>query len=131
MQNWEMLTGGCVPCPLVFDPNDVHKTRELDKEQREADKTLETCWALIGYRPEGWVPVEYYEEAMAHTNQLKEYELEEAELEECHDHVTSLDLDMYDICFSFHSTCAYATLPLISDDPRTMTHLLVSDSFLG
>jgi hypothetical protein len=81
-ENWEMLTGGCVPCPLVFDPDDVHKTRKLDKEQREADKTLETCRALIGYGPEGWVPIEYYEEAMACTNQLKEYGFEEAKLGE-------------------------------------------------
>jgi hypothetical protein len=54
----------------------------------------------------------------------------------CHDHVTSLDLDLYDNCFfslffSFHSTHAHATRPLFRVDSHTMTHLLVSDSFLG
>jgi hypothetical protein len=71
-QNWETLTGGGAPCPVVFDPDDVHETRKLDKKQGEADETLEACRAVIGYGPEGWVPVEYYEEAMARSKQLKE-----------------------------------------------------------
>ena len=81
-QNWETLTGGGVPCPVVFDPDDVHETMELDKEQREADEALKACEALIGgHGRGGWVPVEHYEEAMARSKQLKEYALAAAESE--------------------------------------------------
>jgi len=80
-QNWETLTGGGVPCPVVFDPDDVHETRELDKEQREADEALEACQAVIGHGRGGWVPVEHYEEAMARSKQLKKYGLAAAESE--------------------------------------------------
>jgi hypothetical protein len=80
-QNWETLAGGGAPCPVVFDPDDVHQTRELDKEQREVDEALEECRAVIGHGPEGWVPVEYYEEAMARSKQLKEDGLAAAESE--------------------------------------------------
>ncbi|KAG7088307.1 hypothetical protein E1B28_012317 [Marasmius oreades] len=45
---------------------------KLDKVQREADETLETCRNMIAFGPEGWVPTEHYEEAMARSKQLKE-----------------------------------------------------------
>ena len=80
-QNWEEVTGGCAPCPVVFDPDDVHETRELDKELREMDECLEVCQAVIGHGTDGWVPVEYYEEAMAHSKKLKEDGLAAAESE--------------------------------------------------
>ncbi|KAH9942760.1 protein kinase subdomain-containing protein PKL CAK Fmp29 [Amylocystis lapponica] len=80
-ENWEMLTGGVASCPVVFDPDDVRETRELDKEQREADASLEACRDVIGHGPEGWVPVEYYEEAMARSKKLKQDGLAAAESE--------------------------------------------------
>jgi hypothetical protein len=46
----------------------------------------------------------------------------------CHDHVTEMDL--YDNFF-LHSNRAHATQPLSRVDSHMMTHLLVSDSFLG
>jgi len=45
---------------------------KLDAVQKGADEALEACQNLIGFGPEGWVPTEYYEEAMARNNQLKE-----------------------------------------------------------
>ena len=45
---------------------------KLDAEQREADESLEACQNLIGSGPGGWVPAEYYEEAMARCKKLKE-----------------------------------------------------------
>ena len=82
-ENWETLTGGgSPPCSIVFDPEDVRETMELDAEQREADESLEACRNVIGFGPEGWVPAEYYEEAMARNKKLKEDGLAAAESEE-------------------------------------------------
>jgi hypothetical protein len=71
-EDWETLTGGGPPCPVVFDAEDVRETRKLDEVQRKADETLEACRRLIGYGPEGWVPTEHYEEAMTRSKRLKE-----------------------------------------------------------
>ncbi|ETW75440.1 hypothetical protein HETIRDRAFT_423131 [Heterobasidion irregulare TC 32-1] len=73
---------GGLPCPVVFDPDGVHGTMELDAEQTEADDVLEACWNVIGFGPEGWVPVEHYEQAMAISKKLKEDALAAAESEE-------------------------------------------------
>jgi hypothetical protein len=70
-ENWEMLTGGSAPCPVVFDAEDVRETMELDEVQRRADENLEALGNIIGFGPEGWVPTRHYEEAMAHSKQLK------------------------------------------------------------
>ena len=70
-QNWEKLTGGGAPCPVVFNAEDVRETMELDEEQRTADEALEVCRNLIGFGSEGWVFTEHYEEAMARSKQLK------------------------------------------------------------
>ncbi|KAF8345333.1 hypothetical protein F5887DRAFT_847660, partial [Amanita rubescens] len=43
----------------------------LDAEQRRADETLEACRIMIGFRPEGWVPTEHYEQAITRSKQLK------------------------------------------------------------
>ncbi|KAJ7485197.1 protein kinase subdomain-containing protein PKL/CAK/Fmp29 [Mycena galericulata] len=70
-ENWETLTGGGAPCPVVFDAEDVRETMKLDEVQREADETLEACRNIIGFGPEGWVPTKHYEEAMIRSKQLK------------------------------------------------------------
>jgi hypothetical protein len=81
-KSWKTLTGGGPPCPVAFDPDDVRETMKLDAEQRRADEALEACRNVIGFGPEGWVPAEYYEEAMARTKKLKEDGLAAAESEE-------------------------------------------------
>ncbi|KAI6042363.1 protein kinase subdomain-containing protein PKL CAK Fmp29 [Pisolithus marmoratus] len=81
-ENWETLTGGGPPCSVVFDAEDARKTMKLDAEQRGADETLEACRNMIGFGPEGWVPTEYYEEAMTRSKQLKKDTLTEARSEE-------------------------------------------------
>jgi hypothetical protein len=81
-ENWKKLTGGGLPCPFVFDPDDVRETMKLDAEQKEADESLEACRDVIGFGPEGWVPAEHYEEAMALSKKLKEDGLAAAESEE-------------------------------------------------
>jgi hypothetical protein len=40
-KDWKTLTGGGLPCPVVFDPDDVRETMKLDAEQKEADECLE------------------------------------------------------------------------------------------
>lgn len=78
-KDWETLTGGGVPCPIVFDAEDLRETMKLDAVQREADETLEMCQNVPGFGPEGWVPTEHYEEAMTRSKQLKENALAIAE----------------------------------------------------
>lgn len=74
-ENWEKLTGGGVPCPVVFDAEDVRETMKLDQVQRRADETLEKGENMIGF---GWVPTECYEGAMTRCKQLREGALESA-----------------------------------------------------
>ena len=81
-ENWETLTEGGSPCPIVFDAEDVRKTRELNAEQIEADEILEKVRKIVGFGPEGWVPTRCYEEAMASSKQLKEAALAGAESQE-------------------------------------------------
>ena len=74
-KNWKTLTGGAPQCPVVFEPDDVRETMKLDAEQQNrkgVDEAREVCQHVIGFGPEGWVPVEHYEEAMALSRKLKE-----------------------------------------------------------
>ncbi|KIO03722.1 hypothetical protein M404DRAFT_9474 [Pisolithus tinctorius Marx 270] len=68
-ERWKTLAGGGLPCPVVFDPDDVRETMKLGAEQREADECLE-------------MPAEHYGEAMALSKKLKENGLAVAESEE-------------------------------------------------
>lgn len=81
-ERWKTLAGGGLPCPVVFDPDDVRETMKLGAEQREADECLEVCRVVIGSGPEGWMPAEHYGEAMALSKKLKENGLAAAESEE-------------------------------------------------
>jgi hypothetical protein len=82
-EKWKTLTEGKdTLCPVAFDPEDVRKTMELDEEQREADNLLELFRNMIGFGPEGWVPTERYEAAMASGEKAKENALALAESEE-------------------------------------------------
>ncbi|KDR81233.1 hypothetical protein GALMADRAFT_60691 [Galerina marginata CBS 339.88] len=74
-ENWETLTGGGTPCPIMFDPDDVRKTMELDAELAEADRDLGAFRNIIGVGPEGWMPMEQYEEVMARCEEMKEHGL--------------------------------------------------------
>ncbi|KIK20210.1 hypothetical protein PISMIDRAFT_106239 [Pisolithus microcarpus 441] len=82
-ENWETLTGGGLPCPVVFDAEDVRATTKLDAKQSEADDTLEEAYEnLFCFGPEGWVPTELYEVAMARSKRMKENALAAASPEE-------------------------------------------------
>ncbi|KAI5120426.1 hypothetical protein M0805_006925 [Coniferiporia weirii] len=83
-ERWETLTGegGAAPCPVVFDAEDVRETMKLNEKQEEADKSFEIWQDKLGLGPEGWVPAQYYEEAMALCKRTKEAALMAAESEE-------------------------------------------------
>ena len=82
-ENWEMLSGGGgVPCPVVFDPEDVRATKALEEVQTGADESMERCQNMVSCGPEGWVPTEHYEEAMRISRQAKEDTLARARSEE-------------------------------------------------
>ncbi|KAI5999162.1 protein kinase subdomain-containing protein PKL CAK Fmp29 [Pisolithus albus] len=82
-ENWETLTGGDLPCPVVFDTEDVRATMKLDAKQSEADDALEEAYEnLFCFGPEGWVPTELYEVAMARSKRMKENALAAASPEE-------------------------------------------------
>ena len=81
-QKWGTLTGRNAPCPVVFDAEDERQTMELNEVQRKADKTFEIWQNILGLGPEGWVPTQDYEEAVALCKQMKEEALMEATSEE-------------------------------------------------
>ena len=82
IKNWKALIDGDSPCPITFDPEDVRETMELNAEQIKADECLEACREVIQFGPEGWVPAERYEEALACIKKLKEDGLASVESEE-------------------------------------------------
>jgi hypothetical protein len=43
-ENWETLTRGGAPCPVVFDAEDVRETMKLDKVQRRAQEERTRLW---------------------------------------------------------------------------------------
>ena len=77
--NWEALTGEDVPCPVVFDAEDVRRTMDMDKSLSKADEIVKRYQNVLGFGSDGWVPTDYYEEAMASAKQLKESTLAVAE----------------------------------------------------
>ena len=68
---WEKLTGGGVPCPIVFEPEDLQKTKELSEKLKGADETFQMCRSGIGFEEEAWVSNEHYEMAVALAELLK------------------------------------------------------------
>jgi len=76
-ERWETLTGGGASCPVVFDAEDARETTELNEVQRKADKAFEVWQNMLGLGPEGWVPTQDYEEAVALCKQMKEEALAE------------------------------------------------------
>ena len=80
-ERWETLTGGGASCPVVSDTEHVREMTELNEVQRRVDEALEACQNLLGLGPEGWVPAQHYEEAVALSKQMKEAALAEERAE--------------------------------------------------
>ncbi|KAH9851402.1 protein kinase subdomain-containing protein PKL/CAK/Fmp29 [Lenzites betulinus] len=71
-ERWEALAGEGVPCPIVFDPNDVRETKKLHAVRREMDGYMEVARDKLGVGADDWVPAEHYEETKARSKQWKE-----------------------------------------------------------
>lgn len=72
MEIWGRLTGEeGVPCPLVFEPEDLRETKELSAKLQVADENFEGCRAMVGFETETWVSNEHYEMAVALAELLK------------------------------------------------------------
>ncbi|KAF8906175.1 protein kinase subdomain-containing protein PKL CAK Fmp29 [Mucidula mucida] len=71
MEAWQTLTGGSSPCPIVFDPDDVRETRELEAAKENSDELMAKCRAVIGVGPADWVPAQHYKAALAMSQQLR------------------------------------------------------------
>jgi hypothetical protein len=72
MENWEALTDGSAPCPVVFEAEDVRETTELDVIQRELEMALAGLQNIVGFSSEGWVRTENYEGVMFRSKKMKE-----------------------------------------------------------
>ncbi|KAJ7076062.1 protein kinase subdomain-containing protein PKL/CAK/Fmp29 [Mycena belliarum] len=68
---WGRLTGEGVPCPVVFEPEDLRKTKELSAKLQVADENFEGCRGMVGFETETWVFNSHYEMAMALAELLK------------------------------------------------------------
>ncbi|KAH4004327.1 hypothetical protein HBI25_044230 [Parastagonospora nodorum] len=69
-------------CPIAFSEEEVSECLRLNAAQIEADEQLQACRDVVGIGPEGWVPVEQYDEIKQKENQLKADALEAAESEQ-------------------------------------------------
>nr|POE96511.1 altered inheritance of mitochondria protein 9, mitochondrial [Quercus suber] len=67
---------------IEFPENETLETLRLAAAMEEADCQFQACLNLVGVGPEGWVPVEQYNDAKQREQQLKADTLEEAETEQ-------------------------------------------------
>ncbi|KAI0084605.1 protein kinase subdomain-containing protein PKL/CAK/Fmp29 [Irpex rosettiformis] len=83
MERWKTLTGESMHmCPLEFDDEDLRETTKLNEAQEKADETFNKWQDMLGLGPEGWVPAQFYKEALEFCKQMKQRGLMEAESEE-------------------------------------------------
>lgn len=71
MEIWGMVMGKGVPCPVIFEPEDLRRTKELSAKLQVADENFEGCRGMIGFETETWVSNEHYEMAVDLAELLK------------------------------------------------------------
>ncbi|KAH1573020.1 hypothetical protein KXX17_009265 [Aspergillus fumigatus] len=82
-RNWGELTGDArIPCPIFFSRDESSECLRLARQQSDADKQFQACQEATGVANEGWVPVEYYDEAKGRERKLTADALDAAETEE-------------------------------------------------
>jgi hypothetical protein len=69
-------------CPIRFSEEDVKHYLHLNVAQVESDEQLQACRDVIGIGPEGWVPLDQYDEVKQRESKLKADALEAAESEQ-------------------------------------------------
>ncbi|KAF8995944.1 protein kinase subdomain-containing protein PKL CAK Fmp29 [Cyathus striatus] len=82
IEEWEKLTEGGLPCPIMFDAEDVRETMKMVEIQKEGDKLTEMFLMALGIESEGWVSHEDYDKAVARNKEMKEGGLAPTESEE-------------------------------------------------
>lgn len=75
-------TSAGVHCPISFSEDEISQSDRLSAAKMEADELLQTCRDRVGIGIEGWVPLNYYEEAKQREMKLKAFALDAAESEE-------------------------------------------------
>lgn len=76
-------SGQAIPsCPIEFSEDEVSECLRLHTAQVEADEQLQACRDVIGIGPEGWVPLEQFDEIKQREAQLKADALVAADSEE-------------------------------------------------
>jgi len=89
-ENWSRITApqssakgdSKIPCPISFTEDEVTECKRLHAAHAEADEQLQACRDVAGIGPEGWVPLEQYEETRQRERKLKAAALEAAESDE-------------------------------------------------
>ena len=89
-ENWSSITApqssarghSKIPCRISFTEDEVIECKRLHAAQIEADEQLQACRDVVGIGPEGWVPLEQYEETRQRARKLKAAALEAAESNE-------------------------------------------------
>ncbi|KAF9541149.1 hypothetical protein CPC08DRAFT_650684 [Agrocybe pediades] len=72
-EKWEKLTQPGVPCPVVFEPDEVRATKLFSRRLQKADSVAQGIQGMIGYETtETWVPINEYTKAKHAAEQLKE-----------------------------------------------------------
>ncbi|KAL1796728.1 hypothetical protein ACET3X_005268 [Alternaria dauci] len=66
-------------CPFRFSEADMKHSLNLHVAQLEADEQLQACREAIGIGPEGWVPLDHYDEVKQRERKLKADALEATE----------------------------------------------------
>jgi hypothetical protein len=62
---WGRLMGEGVPCRIMFEPEDLHKTKEISAKLQVADENFEGCRGIVGsFVTETWVSNKHYEMAV-------------------------------------------------------------------
>ncbi|KAI4947827.1 hypothetical protein J4E86_008343 [Alternaria arbusti] len=89
-ENWSSITApqssarghSKIPCRISFTEDEVIECKRLHAAQIEADEQLQACRDVVGIGPEGWVPLEQYEETRQRERKLKASALEASESNE-------------------------------------------------
>ena len=89
-ENWSKITASSSNenddvkslCPISFSEDEVKECLRMNAAQVEADEQLQACRDAIGIGPEGWVPLDQYDEVKQRESKLKADALEAAESEQ-------------------------------------------------
>ena len=90
-------SSGPATCPIEFTKDVETECSRLAASMEGADSQYQTCLDLVGVGPEGWVPLEQYDDAKRRADELRTDTIDgadsEAERKDCIDHWIFDDFD--------------------------------------